>query len=556
MIPHLCHSVMNDLRDPIVITDANRRIVYVNDSFAETMGYPRERLIGASPQLWQSGRHDRDFYLAMWQSLASNGEWTGEIWNRRSNGEVFPMWVSIKSLLTDGGPHYYATFTGMLDPKSSDQKHHALAYYDNLTSLPNRHLFKALLDQAIAESTRTGRPLALLFIDLNRFKPVNDTHGHTAGDELLKRVAERIRRTLRPSDCVCRWGGDEFVIGLFEIEKKEHVAYVAAKVIKTLETPIMLEATGLEHTVGAAIGISVLPADGEDADSLIRMADMAMYQAKRRKESHFVFSDPAMNVHARQAQALEADLRNALEKRALVLYYQPKVSIETGRMTGVEALIRLRHPVHGILPPSEFIPIAEETGLIAKISEWVIGETTRQLRAWRRSGIEVPVAINLSAQDFGSPTLCEKLMNSLQKHNVLPEHLELEITESMLLDPNQETALTMETLVGCGIALSIDDFGTGYSSLAYLKNYPISTIKIDRRFITNLNTDVQDRAIVAAIIGMARHLGCKTVAEGVEDPQQFAILRDLGCSEVQGYLYSPPVPSAAISKMLRSEIAA
>lgn len=556
MLNALFQSIIHDLRDPIVITDADTRIVYANKAFLEITNYTSEQIIGQTPHTWQSGRHDRTFYATLWDSLNRYGAWEGEIWNKKADGEVFPAWVSIRAVKNNGSLHYYSTLNQMSEVRSSDQKNHQLAYYDSLTGLPNRHLFRALLDQAIAESSRTSRPLAVLFIDLNRFKPVNDTYGHEAGDELLKRTAQRIKRALRPSDCVCRWGGDEFVIGLFEIFKREHVAYVATKVIEALERPIMLESTGLEHAVGAAIGIGVFPGDGGDAETLIRMADIAMYRAKKKKESHFVFSNADMNEHARHCQSVEADLRLAITKRSFVLHYQPKISIATGKMTGVEALIRLRHPVHGILPPSEFISVAEETGLIAKVSEWVITETMRQLRSWRRTGVNVPIAINLSAHDFGSSSICEKVITALRKHGVQPEQLELEITEGMLVNPDQETMMTMENLVGCGIALSIDDFGTGYSNLAYLKNYPISTIKIDRRFVTGLSPGSNDVGITAAIIGMARHLRCKTVAEGVETAEQFQILKDLGCTEVQGYLFSPPVTPVQIARLLRHELAA
>ena len=538
--------------ESILITDADRRILSVNPAFSHMTGYTEEDVIGRQPGLLRSARHPLHFYEELWQRVEQDGGWHGEVWTRRKNGEDFPSWASISLVRNREGQvcNYFSIFTDITERKAAEERIHYLAYYDNLTGLPNRTLLYRLTDQALAEARRNRLHGALLFIDLNRFKPINDSLGHGVGDRLLQQVAERLRGTVRTEDVVARLGGDEFVIALFDIARREHAAMVAQKVIAALDTPFLID--GHELRVGVAIGISVYPRDGFETETLLRMADIAMYRSKETGQDGYTFYSREMNQRALERLRIESGLRHGIEQNELLLHYQPKVDIATGHIVGVEALVRWQHPDLGMMPPDAFIPIAEESGLIVHLSAWVLRAALLQARAWSDAGLPaIRVAINLSARDF-SPGLAGRLQSLLEEHAVPANRVELEITEGMLTHSSEEVIAMMDSLTALGVSLSLDDFGTGYSSLAYLKRFPIDTLKIDRSFVTGIPQDGNDCAIAGAIISMAQRLGHRVIAEGVETREQLEFLKSLGCQEIQGHYFSPPVPAAMFESMLRS----
>ncbi len=538
--------------ESILITDADRRILSVNPAFCHMTGYTEEDVIGRLPGLLRSARHPLHFYEELWERVEQEGGWHGEVWTRRKNGEDFPSWASISLVRNREGQvcNYFSIFTDITERKAAEERIHYLAYYDDLTGLPNRRLLYKLTDQALAEARRNRLHGALLFVDLNRFKPINDSLGHGVGDRLLQQVAERLRGAVRTEDVVARLGGDEFVVALFDISRREHAAMVAQKVIAALDTPFLIE--GHELRVGVAIGISVYPRDGFETETLLRMADIAMYRSKETGQDGYTFYSREMNQRALERLHIESGLRHGIEKNELLLHYQPKVDIATGHIVGVEALVRWQHPDLGLMPPDAFIPIAEESGLIVHLSAWVLQAALQQTRAWTDAGLPgIRVAINLSARDF-SAGLAGRLQALLAENAVPPNRIELEITEGMLTHSSDEVIAMMDSLTALGVSLSLDDFGTGYSSLAYLKRFPIDTLKIDRSFVTGIPQDGNDCAIAGAIISMAQRLGHRVIAEGVETREQLEFLRSLGCQEIQGHYFSPPVPAAMFESMLRS----
>ncbi|MGE5466761.1 MAG: putative bifunctional diguanylate cyclase/phosphodiesterase, partial [Ignavibacteria bacterium] len=537
----------------ILITDAGGRIVSVNRAFSRITGYGEEEAIGQTPRLLRSGMHGREFYDEIWRRIEVEGRWQGEIQDKRRDGEIYPTWVSISAVKNVEGSitHYFSIFSDITERKRAEERIHYLAYYDALTELPNRALFYKLVDQALIEARRNREHGALLFIDLNRFKPINDTLGHGIGDRLLQQIGRRLRETLRNEDVVARLGGDEFVVALFDIARRDHAGVVAQKLLAALDPPFLIDEHELR--VGAAIGISVYPQDGFDTETLLRLADIAMYRAKQSGEDGYAFYSHEMNQRALDRLKIENELRHAIERQELLLHYQPKVDIVSGRIVGAEALVRWRHPERGMVPPGDFVPVAEETGVIVQISAWVLETAVRQARAWLDAGLPpVKMAVNLSARDFSS-ALPERVDAVLATHRLPPEQLELEITESMLMHSAERVIGMMDSLAERGITLSLDDFGTGYSSLSYLKRFPIDTLKIDRSFVDHIPDDPNDCAIAGAIASMAKQLGHKVIAEGVETAEQLTFLRGVGCDEFQGYLFSAPVDAAAFAAMLRED---
>ncbi|MDO8932794.1 MAG: EAL domain-containing protein [Rhodocyclaceae bacterium] len=537
----------------ILITDAEERIVSVNRAFTRITGYELDEVVGETPRLLHSGLHGPTFYEEIWRRIEIEGRWQGEMQDRRKDGDVYPVWVSISAVKNAEGriTHYFSIFSDITERKRAEERIHYLAYYDALTELPNRSLFYQLVDQALAEARRNRQHGAILFIDLNRFKPINDTLGHGVGDRLLQQIGCRLREALRTEDVVARLGGDEFVVALFDIARREHASIVAQKMLASFDAPFVID--GHELKVGAAVGISVYPQDGFDTETLLRLADIAMYRAKKTGEDGYAFFSHEMNQRALDRLKIENGLRHAIDRNELLLHYQPKVDIASGAIVGAEALVRWRHPEQGMIPPGEFISVAEETGLIIQISAWVLDESLRQARVWRDAGLApIKIAVNLSARDFSS-ALPERVVKALAAHDIAPEWLELEITESMLMHSTERVIAMMDELAQAGVALSLDDFGTGYSSLSYLKRFPIDTLKIDRSFVINIPDDPNDCAIAGAIVGMAKQLGHKVIAEGVETAQQLMFLKSLGCDELQGYLFSAPVPPEKFETMLRED---
>lgn len=542
--------IFENSEESILITDIDRRILSVNPAFCKITGYPENEVVGQPQEFLRSDKHPANFYEDIWAHVDREGHWQGEVWSRRKNGEDFPGWASISLVRNRDGQvsHYFSMFTDITDRKRAEERIHYLAYYDDLTGLPNRSLLNKLVDQALIEARRNRLHGAILFVDLNRFKPINDTLGHDVGDRLLKQVAERLRDAVRSEDVVARMGGDEFVVGLFDITRREHAAVVAQKLLAALDPPFWVE----EHELkaGAAIGISIYPRDGFDTESLLRMADIAMYRAKQSGQDSYAFYSHEMNRRALDRLKIESGLRRGIDRNELFLHYQPKVDIQSGRIVGAEALVRWNHPERGLVPPGDFIPVAEESGLIVRLSAWVLDAALRQAHDWHAAGCApLKVAVNLSARDF-TPGLAARVAALLASHGVPPSWLELEITEGMLTHGNREVITLMDEVAALGVSLSLDDFGTGYSSLSYLKRFPIDTLKIDRSFVTGIPDDGNDCAIAGAIVSMAQRLGHRVIAEGVETAEQLAFLKSLGCQEMQGYFFSAPVAAEEFTAMV------
>lgn len=543
-------SIFEHSDESIMITGPDRRILSVNPAFTRMTGYTAEEAVGRLPHFLRSARHPLHFYEEIWQHVERDGGWHGEVWTRRKSGEDFPSWASLSLVRNRDGRicNYFSIFTDISERKRAEERIHHLAYYDSLTGLPNRALLFKLVDQALAAARRNRRHGALLFIDLNRFKTINDTLGHSVGDRLLQQVAERLRNVVRAEDVVARLGGDEFVVALFDIARREHAAMVAQKLIAALETPFLLD--GRELTIGAAIGISLYPRDGLDAETLLRMADIAMYRCKESGREGYAFYSQEMNQRALERLRIETGLRRGIERNELTLHYQPKVDLTSGRILGAEALVRWQHPDLGLMPPAAFIPIAEESGLVMRLSSWVLEAALGQLRRWAARGWrDYTLAINLSARDF-SHTLADRFTSLLAHHAVDPRQIELEITEGMLAHSSDDVIAMMQRLAGAGISLLLDDFGTGYSSLLYLKRFPISALKIDRQFVAGIPADGSDCAIAGAIISMAQRLGHRVIAEGVETREQAEFLKTLGCREAQGHYYAEPMTADQFEALL------
>ncbi len=547
----LAAKVFDSSVEGILITDADSRIVTVNRAFTHITGFQAEDAIGKTPKLLSSGKHNPDFYINMWRLLKENGQWRGEIWNRRKNGETYLEWLTISAVRNDKGEtvNYVAVFSDITSRKLAEERLNYLANHDALTGLPNRVLFLERLDLGLARAHRTQKMVAVMFFDLDRFKIINDTLGHSVGDQLLQEVATRVRGCLREDDTVARLGGDEFTVILEGINEDKYVAMVAQKIIDILAKPFKL--VGQEVFVTASVGISVYPNDGEDPHSLVRHADVAMYRAKEMGKNNYQFFKTEMNTRAFERLTLENNLRRALERNEFELHYQPQLDLASGDVVGAEALIRWRHPELGLVSPDRFIPIAEETGLIIPIGEWVLRTACAQNKAWQRAGFApLHVAVNLSGRQFKQKDLLRMIERAFAETGLDPAFLELEITESVIMEHADETIATLACMKTMGFQLSIDDFGTGYSSLSYLKRFPIDTLKIDRSFVHDITTDQDDAAITTAVIALAHSLNLKVIAEGVENGEQLEFLRAQGCDMIQGYHFSRPMTVEAFTAKL------
>jgi len=546
----LAAAVFDSSLDAIVITDSQGTILKANAAVARITGYSADELLGRNPRIFQSDRHDRAFYAELWRSIMQDGRWQGEIYNRRKNGEVYPELLSISAIRDERGAigNFISIFIDISAQKEAERRLDYMAHYDGLTGLPNRDLFNDRLLVALAQAKRSSRPIAVLFIDLDHFKYVNDTFGHAMGDELLRAVARRMQGSLREEDTLSRISGDEFTILLQHFDTREGVGLVADKILSAMKLPFGIG----EHElyISASIGISIYPEDGDHPGRLLKNSDTAMYHAKSDGRGVARFFMSSMESHSIKRLELERHLHHALEQEEFLLFYQPQFDLGSGRLTGVEALLRWQRPDVGLVSPLDFIPLAEETGLIVPIGEWVLRTACAQGCAWGRSGAGLlRVAVNISARQFGRADFCETVGTILSDTGFPPDCLELELTESLAMHHAEETVLTLKKLKALGVQISIDDFGTGYSSLSYLKRFPVDSLKIDKSFVDGIADDPNDAAIVIAIIAMAHSMGLGVIAEGVETEEQLDFLKLHHCNEVQGFLLGRPMPSEQIGKL-------
>lgn len=537
----LAAKVFSSTTEAILITDAGNRIVAVNEAFTSMTGYALDEVKGRNPSVLSSGQHDAAFYREMWKSINECGVWQGEIIDKNKSGKFFYKHMAINVVKNEQGEisHYVSISSDISERKEYDKNVHFLAYYDVLTGLPNRTLLRDRLGQMIASAHRDSMQFALLFLDLDRFKYINDSMGHSVGDRLLQSVAQRLQACVREGDTVSRIGGDEFIVLLREVDEAG-VALVADKLLKTLATPFDLG--GQVISTYASVGIALYPRHATEIDVLMKHADAAMYNAKESGRNNYKFFTPEMNFRANQVFSMEKDLRVALEQDQFSLVYQPQVDLASGKICGAEALIRWKHPEKGFVSPAEFIPVAEETGQIVAIGEWVLRTACWRIAAWQKQGLpEFPVAVNLSIRQLRQPNLAALIESVLRETGLPPACLELEITEGIMMGDTNTAMDFLTRMHQLGVQMSIDDFGTGFSSLNYLKNLPVHKLKIDQSFVRDIETDQSDAAIVRSIISLGHRLDLKVIAEGVETLEQLDFLRIRGCDEVQGYFFSRPL---------------
>ena len=546
--------VFETSQEAILLTDAEQRIVTINSAFLEMTGYRAEDVLGKRPSMLRSGRQESVFYEAMWSQIASAGRWQGEVWNRRSNGEIFPVWLRISVHRDDAGRvcNYVGVSTDISERLASQESIRRLAFYDPLTGLPNRRLLQDRIGQLIAAAERESHQVAVLFIDLDHFKKVNDSLGHSVGDRLLVEVAQRLQTCVRRMDTVARIGGDEFIVVLSDATR-EGVCEVARKIIENLSRPCLLD--GHELGITPSLGISLYPRDGSDFETLLKHADTAMYRAKDKGRNAFEFFACGMDATLLEDFLLENELRQALKLGQFVLYYQPKLSLCSGEIVGVEALIRWQHPVHGLVLPGRFIPLSERCGLIEAIGDWVLLEACRQNRIWQEAGLPpVCVAVNISSVQFRSGRLEAYIRQVLETTGMAPGSLEIELTEGVVMSEAEGAIETLQRLSAMGIQIAIDDFGTGYSSLSYLKLFPIDRLKLDKSFVRDIASDTGDRAIATAVIRLGHSLQLRVIAEGVEAADQLEALQQQGCDEIQGYHFCKPLPPGDFEQLLRQRL--
>lgn len=546
-------GALQQAADAVMITTPEGLIEYVNPAFEKTTGYGSTEVLGRNPRLLNAGVQGRDFYQALWETL-ERGEVFSEVFvNRRKNGELYYEQKTITPLRDASGAttHFVATGHDITDRIEVEERLRFLAHHDTLTELPNRSLLLEWLKRDLAGARSAKRMMGVLFVDLDRFKIINDTLGHDAGDEMLRQLSERLLHRLRPSDNIARFGGDEFVLVINDIKSVDELAALAERVLAALLPPFEIQGTALHVT--ASIGISQYPRDGEDSGSLLKHADAAMYRAKEMGGNNFQFYSAELGSHARNRLTLENDLRMALERGQFALHYQPQIDAGSGRVVGVEALLRWNHPERGLVAPRDFIPLLEETGLIMPVGHWALQTALAQLAAWHQAGWQsLVMAVNLSSRQFHESDLPERMAVAAQTHSLPAASVELEITESTLLQHIPATTAALERLSELGFGIALDDFGTGYSSLSYLRRFSIDTLKIDRSFVCDLPDDSNNAAITRAIVVMAQSLNLDLVAEGVELERQRDFLQSLGCTTMQGSLFSKPLDATSMTHYLET----
>ena len=550
-------TVFEHSTSAILITDPAGYIVQANEAFSRVSGYSVSQVLDQLPNLLTVDEQQQAHLKYVIKQLNQHNTWEGEVWLKRRNGEHYPAWVGITAVFDDDGDlaSYVCFFSDISERKASEQRIHRLAYYDALTHLPNRTLFQDRLHTALQQAERNKSWVVLMFLDLDRFKPINDSLGHAAGDRMLKDMATRLLGCVDEDDTVARMGGDEFTLLLqpraTRVMALNRAVGVAEQILASLVQPFVLESR--EFFVTASIGIALSPQDGNELSQLMKNADTAMYHAKERGKNNFQFYQADMNASALERLELESDLRHALEQQEFILYYQPQFSGDGKRLTGVEALLRWNHPRRGLVPPGDFIPVLEELGLVVDVGDWVLAESCRQLKRWHQDRVRVPkISVNISARQFSDGQLGTRIASILRETGVSPACLELELTESILMREVSEALQILASLKNLGLSIAVDDFGTGYSSLNYLKQFPIDVLKIDRTFVDGLPSGEQDAQIARAIIAMAHSLNLAVIAEGVETQDQLEFLREHGCDEVQGYLFGRPMPAHLLVKQLQA----
>jgi diguanylate cyclase (GGDEF)-like protein/PAS domain S-box-containing protein len=544
-------AVFDATQEGVLVTDARQRIVHCNPAFTRITGYSQAEILGQQPSLLKSGRHDQAFYNSLWHALQSRGGWSGEIWNRRKNGEIYPQWQNIRVIRDEEGEisHYVAVFSDITALKRSQRELDYLAHHDPLSNLPNRLLFTERVETALERGQRDKRCGTVLLIDLDHFKHINESLGHAIGDLLLKEVGERLRQQLRGSMTLARLGGDEFGLLCEDCATAEQAAGLAQQMLGCLNQPFVVN--GQELFIGASIGISLFPGDADDVAQVLRNVDSALFKAKSSGREGYAFYAQELTEYARQRVELVSALRHALEHDELRVYYQPLMCLRSRQMIGVEALVRWQHPQRGLVPPGEFIPIAEESGLIGAIDAWVLDQACRQMVAWQAADYALRfVAVNVSSRLFSRGELDSRVAQVLADTGLDPAFLELEVTESAVMDNPDAALALLNRLRALGVRLAIDDFGTGYSSLARLKRLPVHKLKLDQSFVMGLPRDQDDVAITRAVIALGHSLGLKVLAEGIEQLEQAELLEQLDCDHAQGYYFGRPQPAEALAAQL------
>lgn len=546
----LSNMVFENAAEGIMVTDALNRIINVNRAFTEIFGYSQDEVVGEKPDLLKSGKHDRDFYQAMWRSLEQENTWQGEIWNRHKSGEIFPEWASF-NVVRDVSGHvinYFAVFSDLLQ-KQAVEELSQLKFNDPLTGLANQSLLKSRIDIALISAQPRHRFVAVIYLNLKHFRAINDSFGFTMGDHVLIATAQRLREVLPKQATAARLGADTFGVVLPDLNAVEEINLMVEGIQHKLYQPFILADQNIQLSV--RMGISVYPGDGEGVTDLMEHADLALSDTKKALETNcYRYYRSDMNIHARAMVKMSAELRNAMDENRLVLHYQPQVNIDSGQIIGAEALIRIKDSKQGLISPADFIPIAEETGLIIPMGEWILQQACRQAKQWQTIQKGFLVAVNLSPVQLHQPNLPDVVTRALQQSQLSPECLELEFTESAIMDNVENILRIMHEFKSTGLHLSIDDFGTGYSSLSYLKHFPVDKLKIDQSFVQNMREGDNDAAIVRAIVSLGQALSMTTLAEGVETEDQLIYLRSLACDEMQGYLFSRPLPADEFTKLL------
>ncbi len=547
----LAERVIANSLEGVMITDPSGRIESVNPAFTILTGYDADEVIGKSPTVLSSGRHDQNFYRKMWEALLHQGHWHGEVWNRRKNGEIYPELLTITTITDENGEltHYAALFRDITELKQNEEQIKHLAYYDPLTGLPNRRLFNDRLNMALAHAHRAKGKLAVVFIDLDRFKRINDSLGHAMGDQVLLHASRQIQLCLEEDDTLARLGGDEFVAVISNLEGSDQAMHLARHITEQLRRPFTIE--GQEMAITASVGVSLYPDDGDDYGALMKNADTAMYRAKELGRNAYQLYNPEMNATTQRHLSLEVAMLTALDEWQFQLYVQPLVEAD-GTLYGGEVLLRWEHPTLGMLPPADFIPLAEETGLIIELSDRVMREVCALSRRLQEGGTPRLLSFNISPRQFHAEDFASKVQQAIEQGGCRPELLLVELTESLLIDDALTTLRQLNQLHALGVGLALDDFGTGYSSLSYLKRFRLQVLKIDRAFVRDIHISERDLALGRAIIDMAHSLGMKVVAEGVELAAQRDALYNAGCRRYQGFYYARPMPQEAFVTLVQS----